>query len=75
MDATQLIPQEHLKVEVWPDRNGMGGQYVGTVFRGVKVTHLPTDTVAISTIARSQHANKAIAMEMILAAITHPQFR
>jgi protein subunit release factor A len=69
-----MIDAEHLKVEVWPPRE-RGGQHVGITSSGVKITHLPTDTVAISMLSRSQHKNKMVAMDMILTALTHPQGR
>jgi protein subunit release factor A len=65
------IPAEDLKIEAWPPR-GQGGQQVGSP-NGVKVTHLPTGTVAIVDCGRSQHTNRIIAMDMILAALTHPK--
>ncbi len=71
-----MIPPEDLKIEVWPipGIHQRGGQHVGTV-PGVRVTHIPSNVHAYVDIGRSQHINKAIAMDMILAAITHPKFR
>ena len=67
------ILYEDLKIEVWPPRD-RGGQHVGTTSRGVRVEHLPTGLVAICTEASSQRINKEIAMDMIMAALTHPKF-
>ena len=67
------IPVADLRVEVWPPRE-RGGQHVGTTSRGVRIEHLPTGTVAIVTEARSQHVNRAVAMDMIMAALTNPKF-
>lgn len=67
-----MIPAEDLKFETY-DPRPPGGQRVG-VSHGVKITHLPTGTVAVCMTARSQFRNKAIAMDMILAALTHPDF-
>ncbi len=69
---TDLIPHEHLKIEVL--RQSPGGQQVGTR-SGVKVTHVPTGITATVEMERSQHRNREIAMHMIEAAITHPRFR
>lgn len=71
-----MIRPEDMKFEAWPDggRNRVGGQMVGT-HGGVRATHEPTGIVAIVNIGRSQHINKMIAEDMILAAITHPKFR
>lgn len=66
-----MIPAEDLKMETWPFGHHPGGQYVGT-HPTIKLTHIPTDTVAVVSVARSQHKNKAIALEMIEAALTHP---
>ena len=70
------IPADDLKIEVWPipGIHQRGGQHVGT-FPGVRTTHLPSGVHAYVDIGRSQHINKLIAMDMILAAITHPKFR
>jgi protein subunit release factor A len=59
--------------ELWPPRP-IGGQQVGSGPQGVKVTHLPTGVVACCDVGRSQHYNKVIALDMILAALTHPKF-
>lgn len=65
-----MIPPEHLKVSTYPERP-KGGQHVGIDY-GVKIEHIPTGIIAIVNTGRSQHKNRAIAMDMILAAITHP---
>lgn len=67
------IPDTALKIECWPER-GKGGQHVGTE-TGVKITHLSSGVEAIVNIGRSQHKNRTIALNMIEAAITHPDFR
>lgn len=61
------------KVEVALNRV-MGGQHVGTD-NGVKVTHKPSGIVAIVNSGRSQHTNRTIAVDMIMAALTHPKFK
>jgi protein subunit release factor A len=73
--VSSLIKPEDLKIEAWPPRQSPGGQHVGTGPSGVKVTHLPSGIEACVEIGRSQHRNRVIAVEMIEAAITHPQFR
>lgn len=65
-----MIPPEELLIEAWP-YSVKGGQHAG-VRPGVKITHLPTGTVAICELARSQHKNKNIALEMIVCALTSP---
>jgi protein subunit release factor A len=66
-----MIPDD-IEVEAWPPR-GQGGQHVGT-HNAVKVTHTPSGLEVVVDVCRSQHRNKAIALEMIMAAITHPEF-
>ena len=61
-----------LVAETWPPSR-YGGQHVGAV-SGVRVTHVETGTQAFVNIARSQHTNKQIAVDMILTALTHPKF-
>jgi protein subunit release factor A len=66
------IPHDELSITVWPERSG--GQQCG-VSNGVKIEHLPSGLVAICNTERSQHRNKAIAMDMILGGLTSPAFR
>lgn len=70
------IPADQLKFEVYPipGVHSEGGQHVGMP-SGIQVTHLPSGIKAYVDIGRSQHINKMIAMDMILAAITHPRYR
>ncbi len=70
------IPADECKIEVWPipGIHSRGGQHAG-INTSVRVTHLPTGIAAFVGTDRSQHINKMIAMDMIMAAITHPKFR
>jgi peptide chain release factor 2 len=74
-NAKSMIDPAHLKVETYPLIKNRGGQHVALTPTGIQVTHLPSGIMAIVDIGRSQHRNRQIAMEMILAAITHPDYR
>lgn len=67
-----MIPPENLKIEAL--RSSPGGQHVGAE-TGVRVTHLPTGLIAECCTDRSQHRNRAIALDMIAGGLTSPHFR
>lgn len=60
---------EHIKIEISNPRPS-GGQQVGVIPTGVKVTHLPSGLVAICESERSQMRNRNIAMAMIEYGLT-----
>lgn len=66
---------DEMTVETYPipGIHQKGGQQCG-VPSGVRITH-SSGVTAYVDIGRSQHINKMIAEDMILAAITHPRFR
>lgn len=73
MNMGDLIAPDELAFSTYNPRPP-GGQQVGTP-SGVKAEHLPTGTIAIVQTHRSQHKNREIAVRMIEAALTDPDFR
>ena len=67
-----IIPDEELQVEsIWDDRRG--GQHVGTDPVTIRMTHIPSGTVA-QIRNRSQFHARRIAHDMILTALTDRRF-
>ena len=65
-DIDIVINPADLRTDVYR-ASGAGGQHVNKTESAVRITHVPTNTVAACQTGRSQHANRATAMKMLAA--------
>ncbi len=67
-DGSIVIPPNEFKVDTFRS-GGKGGQNVNKVETAVRITHIPTGLVVASQAQRSQHQNRATAMNLLLSRI------
>ena len=67
-----MLDPATLRIEAWPTQP-TGGMQAGQCSAGIRVTHVPSGTVATCTTHRYQHQNRAEALRFLAQSLSRSQ--